>query len=189
MDGYPLPWVQLKFTDFEGNEVGVGEDGVLWVKSASQCVDYFPDHDVYIASYDRDGWFNTGDMARLHEDGSIRITGRIKEMIIRGGENIPVAEVESALASHPDIAEAVVVAVPDERLGERACAVVVPASGVETVEFEAAKRHLESLGMAKQYWPEFFSVRESLPRTASGKIRKTEVQDSVLQELELTPAS
>lgn len=188
MDGYPLPWVELRIADFDGNELGPGEEGVLWIKSASQCVDYFPDHDVYIASYDRDGWFNTGDRARRHADGSIRITGRIKEMIIRGGENIPVAEVENALASHPDIAEAVVVAVPDERLGERAWAVVVPASGVESVEFEEVKRHLETLGMAKQYWPEFFSVRDALPRTASGKIRKTEVQDSVLQEMELSTA-
>ena len=183
-DGFPLPWAQLKVTDFEGNPLPAGESGVLWIKGASQCVDYYPDHEVWVGSYDEDGWFNTGDLARINPDGSLRITGRVKEMIIRGGENIPVAEVESALASHADIAEAAIVAVPDDRLGERAWAVVVPATGVEHVDVDELKRHLEELGMVKQYWPEYFSVQDALPRTASGKVRKNEVRAAVLEEFE-----
>src|SRR5690606_17807930 len=100
-DGFPMPWAELKITDFEGNPLPQGASGVLWIKGASQCVDYYPDHDVFVNSYDADGWFNTGDLARINADGSLRITGRVKDMIIRGGENIPVTEVENALATHP----------------------------------------------------------------------------------------
>lgn len=183
-DGFPMPWAELKVTDFDGTPLPPGASGVLWIKGASQCVDYYPDHEVFVNSYDADGWFNTGDLARINPDGSLRITGRVKDMIIRGGENIPVTEVENALATHPSVAEAAVVPVPDDRLGERAWAVLVPSRGVDDVDIDDLKRHLEELGMAKQYWPEYFSVRHELPRTASGKIRKNEVRDAVLAEFE-----
>ncbi len=97
-DGLPLPWVRLRVTDPD-TAAGLphGVDGLLWVKSASQCVGYLNDGDGFAAAHDADGWFNTGDIGQLRADGSLRITGRLKELIIRGGENIPVVEVEHAL--------------------------------------------------------------------------------------------
>ena len=104
-------------------------------------------------------------------DGSIRITGRIKDLIIRGGENIPVAEVEAGLVAYPLVHEVAVVAAPDERLGEIVCAVVVPA-GTGTPTLDGLRRHLETLGMAKPFWPERLVVKDALPKTASGKTQK-----------------
>lgn len=183
-DGFPLSWVELKVVGLDtGEPVEQGADGLLYVKSASQCVDYFPDHDLYVAAQDGDGWFNTGDLARIQDDGSLRITGRVKEMIIRGGENVPVAEVEAALSTHPGIKEVALVAVPDERLGERGCVVVVPSDGTADVSLRSLTGHLAGIGMAKQYWPEFVLVQNSLPRTASGKIRKPDLRQMAQEKL------
>jgi cyclohexanecarboxylate-CoA ligase len=181
-DGTPLPWVELRVTDLlEGDEVGAGEEGLLWIQSASQCVDYVPDHETFVAAHDGP-WFNTGDLARLQPDGSIRIVGRVKDLIIRGGENIPALEVERALALHDDIIEVVVVGIPDDRLGERACAVMTVADGAG-VDLSRVQAHLDSLGMAKQYWPEYLLVREGLLRSASGKIAKDQLRIWATEEL------
>jgi acyl-CoA synthetase (AMP-forming)/AMP-acid ligase II len=139
------------------------------VRTASQCVDYL-DHATYVASF-VDGWFDTGDIAVIAEDTSIRITGRAKDMIIRGGENIPVAQVEEALLTLHAVREVALVPVPDDRLGERACAVIVTTDGI-AVDLPVIQSHLAKLGMAKQYWPEFVLAVESLPRTGSGKVLK-----------------
>ncbi|CAN5271137.1 cyclohexanecarboxylate-CoA ligase [soil metagenome] len=171
-DGAPLPWVELKITE------ATGAVGKLWVRSASQCVDYFPRHDLYEAALDAEGWFDTGDLAEIRADGNLRIAGRVKDMIIRGGENIPVLEVENALSAHPAVADVAVVGIPDERLGERACAVVVPAGGAE-FDLDALRRHLDTLGMAKQYWPESVRLMAVLPRTTTGKVQKNELRDVI----------
>lgn len=120
---------------------------------------------------DEDGWFDTGDYARMDEDGYIRITGRAKDIIIRGGENVPVVEVEELLYRHPAVRECAVVAMPDPRLGERACAFVGLAEG-GALTFDAMVAHLRAHGMATHYFPEKLVIREALPRTPSGKIQK-----------------
>jgi cyclohexanecarboxylate-CoA ligase len=171
-DGAPLPWVELKTTETRGSV------GKLWVRSASQCVDYFPRHDLYEAALDAHGWFDTGDLAEIRADGNLRIAGRVKDMIIRGGENIPVLEVENALSAHPAVADVAVVGVPDERLGERACAVVVPASE-QSFDMDALRSHLGTLGMARQYWPESVRLVETLPRTTTGKVQKNELREVI----------
>jgi len=106
-----------------------------------------------------------------HEERHSGITGRTKDIIIRGGENIPVTEVEAALYRCPKIREVAVIGYPDNRLGERSCAVVVPTEG-EHVALDDLTLHLQEERMAKQYWPERLELRESLPKTASGKIQK-----------------
>lgn len=179
-DGFPAPWVELRITDPNGRELPEGDEGVLRIRSASQCIGYLPDHRLWLDAHDDAGWFDTGDLARLRPDGSLRITGRVKEMIVRGGENVPVREVEDAIAAHPAIAEVALVPVPDARLGERAWAAVVPADGADAPDLALVQRHLAALGMARQYWPEFVSVHEQLPRTGSGKIRKAEVRRDAL---------
>jgi cyclohexanecarboxylate-CoA ligase len=104
----------------------------------------------------------------------VRIVGRKKDIIIRGGENIPVVEVESALFDHPDVDAAVIVPYPDERLGERACAVAVARAGA-TLTLDSLQQHLAAAGMSKIFWPERLVLVETLPRTPSGKVAKAEL--------------
>jgi cyclohexanecarboxylate-CoA ligase len=110
-------------------------------------------------------------LAVIDADGYVRITGRVKDVINRGGEKIPVAEIEQLLYEHRDIREVAIVAMPDERLGERACAFAVLEKGAN-FDFAALQRYLDERSVAKQYWPERLEVVDSLPKTASGKIQK-----------------
>ena len=114
-----------------------------------------------------DGWYRTGDLARIDAHGYVRITGRVKDVINRGGEKVPVAEIEQLLHAHPAVRDVAIVAMPDERLGERACAFVVG-----DLDFETMLDYLDSARVAKTYWPERLELVESLPRTPSGKIQK-----------------
>lgn len=137
--------------------------------------------DLYDAVVDDDGWFDTGDLGVEKPTGGIRITGRAKDIILRGGENIPVVEVENALYQHPKIRDVVVVAYPDERLGERGCAVVVPDGDAPTLEELTA--FLDGQRMAKQYWPEMLDIRDEMPRTPSGKIQKFALRQQLRDEV------
>jgi cyclohexanecarboxylate-CoA ligase len=169
-DGRTVPWMEARIVDDQGRPCEGSRVGRLLVRGASQCLGYFKRPDLYAASLDPDGWFDTGDLARSDGHGGIRIAGRSKDLIIRGGENVPVAEVESLLYRHPNVREVAVVAYPDERLGERACAVVAPAGGPPTLP--DLQRHLEELGMARSFWPERLEIVDELPKTPSGKIQK-----------------
>jgi cyclohexanecarboxylate-CoA ligase len=120
---------------------------------------------------DEEGWFDTGDLARMDEEGLIRICGRKKDIIIRGGENVPVVEVEAALCRMPEVADAAVVAMPDLRLGERACAFVTPRPG-RTLTLDRVRAHLAAEGVAKHFWPERLEILREMPRTPTGKIQK-----------------
>ncbi|HEX2051229.1 MAG TPA: AMP-binding protein [Actinomycetota bacterium] len=170
-DGRPLPWMECRIVGDDGNDVAEGATGMLEVRGASQCLGYYKRPDLYAAALDSDGWFDTGDLAHSDGHGGIRIAGRVKDIIIRGGENIPVVELEGALYRHPAVREVAVVAYPDERLGERACAIVAP-SGDTAPTLEDLQSYLAELGMAKQYWPERVEVVDELPKTPSGKIQK-----------------
>jgi cyclohexanecarboxylate-CoA ligase len=130
---------------------------------------------------DADGWFKTGDLARIDADGYVRITGRSKDIIIRGGENIPVVEVEQLLYKHPAVQIAVVVGVPDTRMGERAVAYVKPRPG-QSFTFEELQRFLGEQQMVKQYWPEFLVVTDDLPATPSGKIQKFRLREMAREQ-------
>ncbi len=125
---------------------------------------------------DADGWFDTGDLACMDAEGYIRISGRSKDVIIRGGENIPVFEIEALLYRHPAVAQVAIVAYPDERLGERACAIVVPKSG-QSIDFAGMVEFLKTQKVALQYIPERLIVRDAMPATPSGKIQKFKLRD------------
>ncbi|MDP4300856.1 cyclohexanecarboxylate-CoA ligase [Leptothrix discophora] len=173
-DGCPLPGVELKVVDFDGRELPAGQDGRLLVRACSNFGGYL--HRPQWNNIDADGWFDTGDLARLDAHGYVRISGRSKDVIIRGGENIPVFEIEVLLYRHPAVAQVAIVAYPDERLGERACAIVVPKAG-QSLDLAGMVEFLQSQKVALQYIPERLIVREAMPATPSGKIQKFKLRE------------
>ena len=137
---------------------------------------------------DEDGWFGTGDLARMDESGYIRITGRTKDVVIRGGENIPVVEVENLLYKIPGIADVALVGCPDDRLGERLCAYITLDETTNGLTLDDVKDHLLRHQLSKNYLPEYLEVIEAMPRTASGKIQKFKLREQA-KELRLAPAT
>ena len=176
-DGVPVPGTEVSIVGTEGDrqDVPPGAIGALRIRGAGLFLGYLDLPAATAEAIDRDGWFATGDTARRTEDGYVALEGRIKDIVIRGGENIPVAVVESLLFLHPDIVEASVVGVPDVRLGERACAVVVPSRGV-TPTLDGVCRFLVEQGLSKHFLPERLELVDELPQTPSGKIRKVELR-------------
>ena len=173
-DGCPLPGVELKVVDVDGQSLPVGEAGRLMLRTCSNFGGYL--RRPHLNGTDADDWFDTGDLACIDAAGYVRITGRSKDVIIRGGENIPVVEIEALLYRHPAIAMAAIVAYPDERLGERACAVVVPRPG-HSIDLRAIQDFLKAQQVAIQYIPERLIVRDAIPSTPSGKIQKFKLRE------------
>lgn len=171
-DGAAVDHAAVRIVDTNGNPVGANVEGRLQAKSAGMFVGYLKRPDAY-ESYD--GWFETGDLARMDADGYIRIVGRAKDIIIRGGENIPVVEVEEQIYRHPAVEDVAVVAMPDERLGERGCAFVQTKPNANFT-FDAMVEHLVDAGMSKTYLPEKLEIVPEFPRTASGKIQKFQLR-------------
>lgn len=175
-DGCPLPGVEVRVVDDDSAPLPAGSTGRLLVRSCSSFGGYLKR--AHLNGVDADGWFDTGDLAHVDERGYIRISGRSKDVIIRGGENIPVVEIEALLYRHPAIAAAAIVAYPDERLGERACAVVVARLG-EHIDLPAIVDFLKSHKVAVQYIPERLVVLDALPVTPSGKVQKFRLRDAL----------
>jgi cyclohexanecarboxylate-CoA ligase len=173
-DGRALPGCEVRVVDENKRPVRADTVGHLQARGITHFVGYHKR--PQLNSIDADGWFDTGDLARMDGDGYIRIVGRTKDVIIRGGENIPVAEVENLIYRHPNVAECAVVGMPDERLGERGCAFVVPKADTSLTLAELA-RFLSGEGMAKQYWPERLELLPEMPRTPSGKIQKFRLRE------------
>ena len=173
-DGCPLPGVEIKVVDVDGSALPAGQPGKLLVRACSNFGGYLKRPQWN--GTDSQGWFDTGDLARIDARGYVRITGRSKDVIIRGGENIPVVEIESLLYRHPAVAMVAIVAYPDERLGERACASVVLKPG-QTLDFAGMVAYLESQKVARNYMPERLEVMDALPSTPSGKIQKFKLRE------------
>lgn len=175
-DGCPLPGTFVKVVDDEGAELPIGDIGRLLVRSSSNFGGYLKR--PHLNATDAEGWFETGDLARMDDQGYIRITGRSKDVIIRGGENIPVVEIENLLYAHGALVQVAIVALPDERLGERACAVVVTKPG-ESFTFDDMISYLTEARVAKNYLPESLVVVDAMPITPSGKIQKFKLRDQI----------
>jgi len=174
-DGRALAGVELRLVDEDGTDVAVGSPGEILSRGPDLCLGY-TDPALNAAAFDDEGWYHSGDVGVLDEDGCLTITDRLKDVIIRGGENISAAEVEGALQSLPGVAEIAVVAAPDARLGEHACAVVRMQPGAEPVTLDDATAHLSRIGLARQKWPEELHLVDDFPRTAAGKVRKTDLR-------------
>jgi len=180
-DGRALPHQQVRVVDEAGAVVPPGTEGRLQSRCVTTFVGYLKRPQDY--GVDDAFWLETGDNARMDSDGFIRITGRSKDIIIRGGENIPVVEVEELLYRHPAIEDAAIVAMPDARLGERACAFVSLRTGAE-LTFDAAIDYLLGCRLSRQYLPERLEIIAQFPRTPSGKIQKFRLRE---QARGLTP--
>jgi cyclohexanecarboxylate-CoA ligase len=129
-----------------------------------------------LETFDADGWFDTGDLAYADDEGYIRISGRVKDVLIRGGENVPVVEVENLLYKHPAVAAVAIVGYPDARMGERGCAFIVLRQGA-SIDLPIVQTYLSDCKMAKQYWPERVEIVGELPMTAAGKIQKYKLKE------------
>ena len=173
-DGKALPGVEVRIADDQGKPAPANTEGLLQSRGASAFVGYMKKPEMH--GTDADGWFDTGDYARMDEDGYIRITGRAKDILIRGGENIPVVEVEELLYRHPSIVDAAIVGIPDDRLGERGCAFVTLKPG-SNLTFDAMTGYLKDAKLARNYLPERLEVIAEMPRTASGKIQKFKLRE------------
>jgi cyclohexanecarboxylate-CoA ligase len=170
-DGRALANVRLRVVDDEGRPLQPGVEGNFEIETNTLFAGYLNRPDATAEALSVDGWYRPGDLATIDEDGYLRITGRVRDVINRGGEKVPVAEIEQLLYRHPAIGEVAIVAMPDPRLGERACAFVVPARDA-TLSFGEMQAHLDAHQVAKTYWPERLEIVRELPRTPSGKIQK-----------------
>jgi cyclohexanecarboxylate-CoA ligase len=173
-DGRALHDIKLRITDDDGNVLAPDTEGNFEVHSPTLFEGYL-DHPEWTAEViTPDGWYRSGDLAVIDAAGYVRITGRVKDVINRGGEKVPVAEIEQLLHTHPLVTEVAIVAMPDERLGERACAFAVAGPGFD---FEAMKGFLDQQHVAKQYWPERLEIVDAMPRNPVGKIKKFVLRD------------
>jgi acyl-CoA synthetase (AMP-forming)/AMP-acid ligase II len=180
-DGTPLRGVELRLLDEDGNAVAPGEPGEIWSRGPDLCVGY-TDPELTTAAFDGDGWYRTGDLGVLDADGFLTITDRVNDVIIRGGENISAAEVEEVITALDEVAEVAVVAAPDARMGEHACAVVRLAPGVESLTLHDLTHALQQAGLARPKWPEELRIVADFPRTPSGKIRKVDLRQQLRSE-------
>lgn len=163
--------VELRIISGDGVELGRGETGELWIKSPARLTGYYnrPDETAAVLN---DGWFNTGDLAAISDDGFVRIVGRMKDVILRGGYTVAAGEVESVLESHPDIAEAAVIGVPHRELGEEIAAYVALRPGGRALEPDQIIGYCRDR-LAGYKYPRQVHIRETLPRGPTGKIAKS----------------
>ena len=166
----------MRIADIAGNEVPPGVAGEVWVRGANVMSGYWRDPEATAKTL-ADGWFHSGDLGHLDAEGFLTVDGRLKDMIISGGENVSPAEVEAVLLDCPDIAEAAVVGRPDTRWGEVVVAVVAPAPGV-TLERERVLALFDGR-LARFKHPKDVVVVSALPRTALGKVRKEDVRQLI----------
>jgi acyl-CoA synthetase len=174
-DGAPMLGVEMQLIGDDGTPVGPGEAGEIWSRGPDLCVGY-TDAALGADAFDAEGWYHSGDMGVLDAEGFLTITDRLKDVIIRGGENLSAAEIEEAIAALPQVAEVAVVAAPDARLGEHACAIVRLAPDAPPIELRDITDELARVGLARQKWPEELRVVDDFPRTAAGKVRKVELR-------------
>jgi acyl-CoA synthetase (AMP-forming)/AMP-acid ligase II len=172
--GFPARGVEVRVVDDDERVLGPGEAGELRLKGP-QCFAGYVDPTLDAAAFDTDGWFRTGDVGMLDADGRVRVTDRLKEIVIRNAENISAREVEELLYRSPDIADATVIGLPDARTGERVCAVIVPVDG-RTVDLDDVVAHFKALNVASYKIPEQVEIVDVIPRNAMGKALKNDLK-------------
>lgn len=169
-DGRPFPGTELRAVAADGTVLGPGLTGRAEVRGPSLFLGYARDGKVEPPALTGDGFFPTGDLLVTGDDGTVTIMGREKDVIIRGGRNLDITEIERAVAAHPGVARACVVPVPDPLLGERAAVLVVAEDGHAGIDLDAITAHLDHTGLSKAKWPEFAFTVAELPQTTVGKL-------------------
>ncbi|HAW3642655.1 TPA: medium-chain fatty-acid--CoA ligase [Escherichia coli] len=182
-DGYAAAGVEIKVVDDARKTLPPGCEGEEASRGPNVFMGYFDEPELTARALDEEGWYYSGDLCRMDEAGYIKITGRKKDIIVRGGENISSREVEDILLQHPKIYDACVVAMPDERLGERSCAYVVLKAPHHSLSLEEVVAFFSRKRVAKYKYPEHIVVIEKLPRTASGKIQKFLLRKDIMRRL------
>ena len=182
-DGYAAAGVEIKVVDDARKTLPPGCEGEEASRGPNVFMGYFDEPELTARALDEEGWYYSGDLCRMDEAGYIKITGRKKDIIVRGGENISSREVEDILLQHPKIHDACVVAMPDERLGERSCAYVVLKAPHHSLSLEDVVTFFSRKRVAKYKYPEHIVVIEKLPRTASGKIQKFLLRKDIMRRL------
>lgn len=175
-EGKPMPGVDLRVVKHDNTLAAPGEEGELRVKAPQLMLGYL-DESLNAEGFDENGYFRTGDLGMFDDEGYVIITGRLKDIIIRHGENISAKEIEDTLYEHPNVEDVAVVGLLDEVTGERACAIVSTAQGAEPLEFVQMQEFLASKGFRKQAIPEQLEYVDEVPRNPSGKLLKQELRE------------
>lgn len=177
-----MPWVEIKIVDEDGRVVATGQKGEICTRGYSVMRGYWNDPERTAETIDAAGWLHSGDLATMDEEGYIRIVGRIKDMIIRGGENIYPREVEEFLYQHPAISEVQVFGIPDEKMGEQVCAWVQLNEGMALTEDELKAYCKDQITHFKI--PKYVRFVTEYPMTVTGKIQKFVMRDQMVEMLE-----
>jgi cyclohexanecarboxylate-CoA ligase len=183
-DGKAMPGAEVKIVDDSGSEVPRGAEGDIAYRGPAHMIEYLDNAEDTAALFTQDGFSKSGDLGRMTDDGYVRVTGRTKDIVIRGGMNISVREIEDHLAHHPALRASSVVGMPDERLGEKVCCFVVTASGHDAPTVEELREFLLSKGMPIQKTPERVVAVPALPMTATGKVLKHELRKDIERRLD-----
>jgi non-ribosomal peptide synthetase component E (peptide arylation enzyme) len=181
-DGCALPGEEVSIFDDNRKELPIGKEGELAVRGPGVAAGYYKKPEQTKYTFTESGWQFSEDLAVKDKDGYIRIVGRKKDIIIRGGFNISPSEIEDLLFTHPKIQNVSIVGMPDERLGERNCAYVIPRAG-ETVTLEEIVSFLREKKLAMQKLPERVEIVEEFPMTLSGKVQKYLLREDIAKKL------
>ena len=181
-DGSALAGASVQIVDADGNEVPRGQEGDICYKGPSHMLEYFHDPEQTDVLFTPDGYSRSGDLGYMDEGGYVRVTGRLKDIVIRGGLNISARELEELLVDHPAVSDVAVVGMPDERLGEKVCVYVVPAADT-TITLDDIVGYLRERKLATPKLPERLELVDSLPMTATGKVQKHVLRDDISKKL------
>jgi fatty-acyl-CoA synthase len=173
---------EVKIVDSNNRIVPVGVAGEICHRGPTNFLGYFKEPELTSAAVDRTGWFHSGDLGTMDEEGNIRLIGRIKDMIIRGGENLYPTEIEGLIYTHSKVRECQLVGVPDERLGEKTVACIIPKKPGDPVTREEIYEFMKDQ-TAKFKIPDFVISLEDFPRTASGKVQKFKLREMALEKV------
>jgi acyl-CoA synthetase (AMP-forming)/AMP-acid ligase II len=177
-DGRAYPQMELTVRDPLGKDCIPGQEGELCTRGAFLFAGYLQGRRFTEQFFTPDGWFTTGDLAVMDPDGYIRITGRSKDLIIRGGENVPVKEIEDLLIQNPKVRSVALIGLPDPRLGEIGCACIIPEDG-EKLTMDEMRAFLVTQQVTRQFWPERLELMDAFPTTPSGKVQKFALREMV----------
>ncbi|AKK02659.1 AMP-binding protein [Corynebacterium epidermidicanis] len=174
--GQIMPHIECKLVDEDGNTVPVGTQGEIYVRGYSVMQGYWAHPEKTAEAIDEDGWMRSGDLGTFDEDGYLMVTGRLKDMLIRGGENIYPREIEEFLFTHPDVVDAQVIGVPDDKYGEEIMAWIILQDGVESLTAEDIAEFAQGK-LSRHKIPKYVQIVDSYPMTVSGKVRKVELRE------------